>query len=183
MGGEMKAVAGAGPWHRCRWVGGGRSRGGELMEIGWPTDGRHFAHLTLDRFHGFLGLPVEFEVELPPAFPSARYSLPSTDEISEAKASVVQKGFLVFSCCKKCQIKGEAAQEFLAARLMLRCENVAHFVITLCILNFLVSHVLHTHIRTYASEENGLLQAIFGLCACVQPFSSEMMVSYDLPSL
>jgi hypothetical protein len=39
------------------------------------ANARHFAHLTFDHFHGFLGLPIEFEVELPPAFPSARYSL------------------------------------------------------------------------------------------------------------
>ena len=48
------------------------------MEIGWPTDVRHVAHVTFDRFHGFLGLPVEFEVEMPPRVPSARYpTLPS----------------------------------------------------------------------------------------------------------
>jgi hypothetical protein len=47
------------------------------MDIGWPTDVRHVAHVTFDRFHGFLGLPVEFEVEMPPRVPSARYSLPS----------------------------------------------------------------------------------------------------------
>lgn len=42
------------------------------MEIGWPTDVRHVAHVTFDRFHGFLGLPVEFEVEMPCRVPSAR---------------------------------------------------------------------------------------------------------------
>ncbi|KAK8605056.1 hypothetical protein V6N13_082515 [Hibiscus sabdariffa] len=35
------------------------------MEVGWPTDVRHVAHVTFDRFHGFLGLPVEFEPEVP----------------------------------------------------------------------------------------------------------------------
>ncbi|OMO82264.1 PAK-box/P21-Rho-binding protein [Corchorus capsularis] len=33
------------------------------MEIGVPTNVRHVAHVTFDRFHGFLGLPVEFEPE------------------------------------------------------------------------------------------------------------------------
>ncbi|KAJ6820956.1 rho GTPase-activating protein 4-like [Iris pallida] len=43
----------------------------ERMEIGWPTDVRHVAHVTFDRFHGFLGLPVEFEPEVPRRAPSA----------------------------------------------------------------------------------------------------------------
>ena len=42
------------------------------MEIGWPTDVRHVAHVTFDRFHGFLGLPVEFEDAMPCRVPSAR---------------------------------------------------------------------------------------------------------------
>ncbi|XP_040375408.1 rho GTPase-activating protein 1 isoform X3 [Rosa chinensis] len=41
------------------------------MEIGWPTNVRHVAHVTFDRFNGFLGLPVEFEPELPSRPPSA----------------------------------------------------------------------------------------------------------------
>lgn len=44
----------------------------EAMEIGWPTDVRHVAHVTFDRFHGFLGLPVEFEPEVSRRAPSAR---------------------------------------------------------------------------------------------------------------
>jgi hypothetical protein len=43
------------------------------MEIGWSTDVRHVAHVTFDRLHGFLGLPVEFELEIPGQVPSARY--------------------------------------------------------------------------------------------------------------
>lgn len=42
------------------------------MEIGVPTDVRHVAHVTFDRFNGFLGLPVEFEPEVPTRAPSAR---------------------------------------------------------------------------------------------------------------
>ncbi|KAJ0778223.1 putative Rho GTPase-activating protein 1-5 [Helianthus annuus] len=42
------------------------------MEIGWPTDVRHVAHVTFDRFNGFLGLPVEFEPEVLRRAPSAR---------------------------------------------------------------------------------------------------------------
>ncbi|RRT46565.1 hypothetical protein BHE74_00054973 [Ensete ventricosum] len=45
------------------------------MDIGWPTDVRHVAHVTFDRFHGFLGLPVEFEPEVPRRAPSARSAL------------------------------------------------------------------------------------------------------------
>lgn len=29
------------------------------MEIGWPTEVRHVAHVTFDRFHGFRGVPEE----------------------------------------------------------------------------------------------------------------------------
>lgn len=43
------------------------------MEIGWPTNVRHVAHVTFDRFHGFLGLPDEFEPEVPRRAPSARF--------------------------------------------------------------------------------------------------------------
>ena len=42
------------------------------MEIGWPTNVRHITHVTFDRFNGFLGLPVEFQVEIPGRVPSAR---------------------------------------------------------------------------------------------------------------
>ncbi|TYI55302.1 hypothetical protein E1A91_D11G132500v1 [Gossypium mustelinum] len=41
------------------------------MEIGWPTNVRHITHVTFDRFNGFLGLPVEFQVEIPNRVPSA----------------------------------------------------------------------------------------------------------------
>ncbi|CAI9774320.1 unnamed protein product [Fraxinus pennsylvanica] len=42
------------------------------MEIGWPTNVQHVTHVTFDRFHGFLGLPHELEVEIPCRAPSAR---------------------------------------------------------------------------------------------------------------
>lgn len=45
----------------------------KIMEIGWPTNVRHIAHVTFDRFNGFLGLPVEFEPEVPRRPPSARW--------------------------------------------------------------------------------------------------------------
>ncbi|KAL1827759.1 hypothetical protein ACET3Z_006171 [Daucus carota] len=41
------------------------------MDIGWPTNVQHVAHVTFDRFNGFLGLPVEFEPEVPRRAPSA----------------------------------------------------------------------------------------------------------------
>lgn len=50
----------------------GRPSGTGVMEIGWPTDVRHVSHVTFDRFNGFLGLPVEFEPEVPRRAPSAR---------------------------------------------------------------------------------------------------------------
>lgn len=53
---------------------GGNCRSG-AMEIGWPTDVQHVNHVTFDRFDGFLGLPVEFEPEVPRRAPSARYIL------------------------------------------------------------------------------------------------------------
>ncbi|XP_009598932.1 rho GTPase-activating protein 5-like [Nicotiana tomentosiformis] len=41
------------------------------MEISWPSNVRHVAHVTFDRFNGFLGLPVEFEPDVPRRPPSA----------------------------------------------------------------------------------------------------------------
>ncbi|KAJ4968621.1 hypothetical protein NE237_015322 [Protea cynaroides] len=45
------------------------------MEIGWPTNVRHITHVTFDRFNGFLGLPVEFQVQIPCRVPSASTSV------------------------------------------------------------------------------------------------------------
>ncbi|KAL6005708.1 hypothetical protein ACLOJK_006279 [Asimina triloba] len=45
------------------------------MDISWPTDVRHTAHVTFDRFNGFLGLPVEFQPEVPRRVPSASVSV------------------------------------------------------------------------------------------------------------
>uniref|UniRef100_A0A2P2P134 Uncharacterized protein MANES_05G069300 n=1 Tax=Rhizophora mucronata TaxID=61149 RepID=A0A2P2P134_RHIMU len=45
------------------------------MDIGWPTNVQHITHVTFDRFNGFLGLPVEFEVEIPCRVPSASASV------------------------------------------------------------------------------------------------------------
>lgn len=63
-------------WMACNTTAGreelcGRPGGGGVMEIGWPTDVRHVSHVTFDRFNGFLGLPVEFEPEVPRRAPSA----------------------------------------------------------------------------------------------------------------
>ncbi|KAG2260705.1 hypothetical protein Bca4012_008702 [Brassica carinata] len=41
------------------------------MDIGGPTDIQHVAHVTFDRFNGFLGLPSEFEPDVPRKAPSA----------------------------------------------------------------------------------------------------------------
>ncbi|KAL9150163.1 hypothetical protein ABFS82_12G151600 [Erythranthe guttata] len=43
----------------------------KVMEIGCPTNVRHVAHVTFDRFNGFLGLPLEFEPHVPTRPPSA----------------------------------------------------------------------------------------------------------------
>ncbi|RWW26461.1 hypothetical protein GW17_00009163, partial [Ensete ventricosum] len=56
---------------RCKTEGAGDEDFGS-MDIGWPTDVRHVAHVTFDRFDGFLGLPVEFEPEVHRRAPSAR---------------------------------------------------------------------------------------------------------------
>ena len=60
-------------------IGCSNTEGGKLsssssssMEIGCPSNVRHVAHVTFDRFNGFLGLPVEFEPEVPRRPPSAR---------------------------------------------------------------------------------------------------------------
>ncbi|GER48701.1 Gtpase activating protein, partial [Striga asiatica] len=45
------------------------------VDIGWPTDVRHVSHVTFDRFNGFLGLPVEFQPEVPRKPPSASASV------------------------------------------------------------------------------------------------------------
>ncbi|XP_047316582.1 rho GTPase-activating protein 5-like [Impatiens glandulifera] len=45
------------------------------MEIGLPTNVRHVAHVTFDRFNGFLGLPSEFVPEIPSRPPSASASV------------------------------------------------------------------------------------------------------------
>ncbi|KAF8646849.1 hypothetical protein HU200_065654 [Digitaria exilis] len=47
-----------------------QQQGPAVMEIGWPTDVRHVAHVTFDRFHGFRGVPEELVLEGPPP-PSA----------------------------------------------------------------------------------------------------------------
>lgn len=61
-------------WLACKTDrGGGDLCSGSGMEIGWPTNVRHVAHVTFDRFNGFLGLPVEFEPEVSRRAPSARY--------------------------------------------------------------------------------------------------------------
>ncbi|CAI9097710.1 OLC1v1034183C1 [Oldenlandia corymbosa var. corymbosa] len=56
----------------CRSVEGGvEEQISSAMEISWPSNVRHVAHVTFDRFNGFLGLPVEFEPEVPRRPPSA----------------------------------------------------------------------------------------------------------------
>ncbi|KAG0458800.1 hypothetical protein HPP92_021928 [Vanilla planifolia] len=56
---------------RCR-----RGRNRASLDIGWPTEVQHIAHVTFDRFDGFLGLPVEFLPEISNKVPSASNGLP-----------------------------------------------------------------------------------------------------------
>lgn len=67
----------------------------ELMEIGWPTNVRHVAHVTFDRFNGFLGLPLEFHPEVSTTPPSARYSSYSSSSLLYIYISHVIKLLLV----------------------------------------------------------------------------------------
>ncbi|XP_010912305.1 rho GTPase-activating protein 1 [Elaeis guineensis] len=64
----------------CKTEGAEELRG--AMEIGWPTDVRHVAHVTFDRFRGFLGLPIEFEPEVPRRPPSASASVFGVSTVS-----------------------------------------------------------------------------------------------------
>lgn len=50
----------------------GDEAGPTEVKISWPTDVRHVAHVTFDKFQGFLGLPDEFEPEALHRAPSAR---------------------------------------------------------------------------------------------------------------
>ncbi|PKU86993.1 rho GTPase-activating protein 5 [Dendrobium catenatum] len=52
-------------------LGAGEEGAGACMDIGWPSDVRHVSHVTFDRFEGFLGLPVEFQPDVPSKVPSA----------------------------------------------------------------------------------------------------------------
>ncbi|RLN03321.1 rho GTPase-activating protein 2 [Panicum miliaceum] len=71
---ERGAAGGGAGWAAAEGVEDAAVELGE-MEIGWPTDVLHVAHVTFDRFHGFLGLPVEFEDEMPCRVPSASASV------------------------------------------------------------------------------------------------------------
>ncbi|KAL6853350.1 hypothetical protein ACP4OV_019379 [Aristida adscensionis] len=62
-GGEEEESVGVG--------GGGEGEQRRRMEIGWPTDVRHVAHVTFDRFHGFQGVPEELKPEVDAKAPSA----------------------------------------------------------------------------------------------------------------
>ncbi|GAA0145268.1 cytoskeletal protein [Lithospermum erythrorhizon] len=46
------------------------------LDIGWPTEVHHVAHVTFDRSNGsFLGLPIELQPEVPIGVPSASASV------------------------------------------------------------------------------------------------------------
>ncbi|RRT63176.1 hypothetical protein B296_00006238, partial [Ensete ventricosum] len=64
------------------------------MEIGCPSDVQHVAHVTFDRFDGFLGLPVELEPEVPRRVPSARsvFSFPFFVGHTRARSTVPTPG-------------------------------------------------------------------------------------------
>lgn len=82
----------------CSVVGGGGEGEGRGcgMEIGLPTDVQHVAHVTFDRFHGFLGLPVEFEPEVSRRAPSAR-SVPSPLFISRDQVRALKDSIFILN--------------------------------------------------------------------------------------
>nr|GEX14725.1 Rho GTPase-activating protein 3-like [Tanacetum cinerariifolium] len=41
------------------------------FDIGCPTDVQHVTHVTFDRFNGFIGLPLDFQLDVPRKAPSA----------------------------------------------------------------------------------------------------------------
>jgi hypothetical protein len=71
----MDIGGGGGAGKEVDQVAGGSEQPQQRMKIGWPTEVRHVAHVTFDRFHGFRGVPAELQPE--PALakaPSARYA-------------------------------------------------------------------------------------------------------------
>ncbi|XP_051228541.1 rho GTPase-activating protein 2-like [Lolium perenne] len=54
---------GAGAGKEVDQVAGGSEQPQQRMKIGWPTEVRHVAHVTFDRFHGFRGVPAELQPE------------------------------------------------------------------------------------------------------------------------
>lgn len=53
-----------------------------ILDISCPTDVTHVSHVTFDRFDGFLGLPSEFQPDVPNGAPSARSSpIPSLFDV------------------------------------------------------------------------------------------------------
>lgn len=81
------------------------SKKSSKMEIGVPTDVRHVAHVTFDRFNGFLGLPVEFEPEVPRRPPSARFVFLSNFCICAlGTCTVLPCNSFLFLVCFACMI-------------------------------------------------------------------------------
>jgi hypothetical protein len=60
----MDTGAGGGGGKEVDQVAGGSEQPQQRMKIGWPTEVRHVAHVTFDRFHGFRGVPAELQPEL-----------------------------------------------------------------------------------------------------------------------
>ncbi|KAK8957414.1 hypothetical protein KSP39_PZI000867 [Platanthera zijinensis] len=56
-------------------LGGSDKGAGSSEDIGSPTDVQHVSHVTFDRFDGFLGLPEEFQPDIPSKVPSASISV------------------------------------------------------------------------------------------------------------
>ncbi|KAE8776617.1 rac GTPase activating protein [Hordeum vulgare] len=67
------------------------------MDIGWPTDICHVAHVTFDHLHGFLGLPIEFELQIPCPACSAGTYIPSSSRLLLLLACLLSRAASVFS--------------------------------------------------------------------------------------
>jgi hypothetical protein len=81
----------------------------EGMEIGVPVDVRHVAHVTFDRFGGFLGLPADLEPDVPRPTPSVRSALLPLSGLCQRALSCHSPGFasFLFKYCSASWCQGD----------------------------------------------------------------------------
>jgi hypothetical protein len=95
----MDTGAGGGGGKEVDQVAGGSEQPQQRMKIGWPTEVRHVAHVTFDRFGGFLGLPADLEPDVPRPTPSVRSPLLSSPLSLPARRRVVHYPGSASFCC------------------------------------------------------------------------------------